>query len=169
MKLPMPWRGGRTNNDMKKITIIFSVLVLGIMLFSAFPVGAQNTYNGPLGPIIPNCDPSISPAAGGCGLAKFLELIRNVIKFLVRFTLIVAPIFIALGGFMMLVSAGNKSLFDQGKSMMIGALVGIAIALLSYILISLIFTIFQIPVPGKQEEFDVRTSMRFYNFLKIFV
>ncbi len=135
----------------KNYLLIFGLVLL---LFTVAPMVSSAAF----GNLLPNCDPAGPLSTGGCGLKSFLEFINNIIVFLMKATFFVAPLFIVYGGFVMLTSGGNSGKFDQGKDIIRSALVGIVIALISYLLITVLFRILQVTFPFQQKEIDITNT-----------
>jgi hypothetical protein len=77
-----------------------------------------------------------------CGL---LELVQNVSYFGITLTVFVlAPLFILIGGFIILTAGGSEPRFGRGKQTLTAAVVGLVIALGSYLILSTFFTILNI-------------------------
>jgi hypothetical protein len=87
--------------------------------------------------LVPDCGDIGNP----CTFKHFFELLHNVLDFVI-FTLapLLVILFIALGGFFMMISRGNPSQFSRGKSMVVWALIGYGIILISWVVVNTILT-----------------------------
>lgn len=90
--------------------------------------------------LIVNCDPALAPGEpGACGVDAFIQTITNIIQWLQLIIIPLAILFIAVGGFMILTSAGSSDKVSKGKGMITIAITGIIIMLLSTLAIKAIF------------------------------
>lgn len=103
--------------------LVFAPLVLPHM------VGAQLNKN--LG-----CDPStgLNCSAG----TSINSLIKTVINWLLGIAFGVAVLFLIIGGFWYITSAGNEETAEKGKGTAINAIIGIVIIVLSYVIINVV-------------------------------
>lgn len=67
-----------------------------------------------------------------------VDFITNLIKMLLAIVLAVAVLFIILGGFWYITSAGNETQAEKGKNTLKYALFGIVIIVLSYVLVTIV-------------------------------
>jgi len=76
-----------------------------------------------------------------CTIPKFFEMLVNIYRFIV-FTIAVPLGIIALSvaGVMILISAGNPGLANKGKSILWLAIIGLTLALCSWLIINFILT-----------------------------
>lgn len=86
------------------------------------------------GPIVP-CGEEGNP----CTLCHIFELARNVIQFLLEFVLVIAPVFILIGGIMILASAGTPDRVALGKRIITSAVIGVVIALGAWAILGTLF------------------------------
>lgn len=78
---------------------------------------------------------SYAPVAGFGTELSLLEIIGNVLSFLLTIIGIIAIIMLILGGFMYLTSAGNEDQIDRGKKIVKYSLIGITVALAALVLV----------------------------------
>jgi hypothetical protein len=109
---------------MKKI-ILFSILYF---LFSTLITEAA---------LVP-CGREGQPACTWCDL---MQLIKNVIDFLMYLVIPLSVIMIVIGGIIIMTAAGSTQRVSQGKEIVTAALIGLLIALLSWIIIDTILKI----------------------------
>jgi hypothetical protein len=64
---------------------------------------------------------------------------KNIIDWLVSFVIVLAPVFIIMGGIVILTAAGRPEQVVLGKKMITAAIIGIAIALLSWVILGTLF------------------------------
>ena len=105
---------------MKKPLLIGFLLVLSLIpvLSSATLV----TCNGP-----------------DCTIGKFFETLVEIYKFIVfQIATPLAVIALIIGGIFMMISAGNPNTFATGRKIMISAIIGLALAFCSYLIISFV-------------------------------
>ena len=73
-----------------------------------------------------------------CNWCYFGELAIRIINFMMYLIFPLAAVMIVIGGIFIMTSAGSSSRFSQGKEMITAAVIGILIALLSWIIIDTI-------------------------------
>ena len=71
-----------------------------------------------------------------CGTCEFVQLINNIISFLVTFASIAATLLIIFGGFKLVVSAGNVSAKQGAKETIVNTLIGYVIILAAFLIIN---------------------------------
>jgi hypothetical protein len=95
--------------------------------------------------ILPACDPSNTNltegggAASGCGVDDAMQLIYNIIKYVTYITLSIAVLLIGYAGFTIMTSAGEAEKITQAKHMIQLLAIGIAIILLSTLIVQYVF------------------------------
>ena len=72
-------------------------------------------------------------------------LIKTVINWLLGIAFGVAVLFLIIGGFWYITSAGNEETAEKGKGTAINAIIGIVIIILSYVIINVISSLVQSP------------------------
>ena len=142
----------------KKIFLLFfafAVAASGLAVFTVDRSGAtlglaQGVDTLPQGfEILPARCRDPKQVAANCRLSEFLQLIANIIRFLVNLTLIIAPILIVVGGLFIMTAGGSAERMSKGKSIIMAAVVGIVIALTSYLIIKLLFLALGANVPNQ--------------------
>jgi hypothetical protein len=73
-----------------------------------------------------------------CTWCHFGKLIENIIDFLMYLVFPLAVLMIVIGGILIMTSGGSSSRFSKGKEMITGAIIGILIALISWMIIDTI-------------------------------
>lgn len=73
-----------------------------------------------------------------CTWCHFGQLIENIIDFLMYLVFPLAVLMIIIGGILIMTSGGSSARFSKGKEMVTGAVIGILIALISWIIIDTI-------------------------------
>lgn len=117
----------------KKIRTALFLMNIGIFLL---PVAAIAANTG------------LVPCQGlDCKWCDLMKLAEKVIDFMLMISLPIAVIAIVVGGIFMIISGGSEAKFKQGKDIATAAVIGVLLALISWLIID---TIFQIIVdPGK--------------------
>jgi len=105
--------------------VMVSVLMLAPLVF----VGAQS-----LGDQFGSCPSGLNCNAG----TDINGLIRTVISWLLGIAFGIAVLFLIIGGFWYITSAGNEETAEKGKSTAINAIIGIVIIILSYVVVNVI-------------------------------
>jgi Type IV secretion system pilin len=120
---------------------LIKLLVIGYLLVLLVPlaVHAQEVKlfpGGYWGPVVPErC------ATGGCqSICDIFDTAQRVIYILMSLTLFAfGPIWIVIGGFLILVSGGSSERVTNGRKMIMGAVIGILIALGAFVIINTFF------------------------------
>ena len=87
--------------------------------------------------IVPDCDPTTT-----CDTNALLQLIVNILQFLIDTALIVAVVSIMWGGLLMLTSGGSSSKITNAKKAITAAVTGIIIVTVAATLISIFIGLF---------------------------
>jgi hypothetical protein len=80
-----------------------------------------------------------------CQATSVNGLIRMVINWLLGISFAVAVLFLIIGGFWYITSAGNEETAEKGKGTAINAIIGIVIIIMSYVIINVISTLVSNP------------------------
>lgn len=127
---------------MKKTFILFSLFgVLGLVLFPGlnYILAKHNNtaddcqeYCQSLG----SADPLDSPENQACicnplEAAEFGVIIDNIIDFIFKIAVVLAPLMVVVGGFLFLTAGGNPQQIDRAKNLIIWTAIGFLIVLLS--------------------------------------
>ena len=107
---------------------VAELLLVTVLIFAPLFVGAQLNKNLP-------CDPSTGL---NCQATSVNGLIRLVINWLLGIAFAVAVLFLIIGGFWYITSAGNEETAEKGKGTAINAVIGIIIIIMSYVIINVI-------------------------------
>ncbi len=110
---------------------ILLYLIIIASLFFPFSVSAGFLS----GPIVPCGRAGQDP----CELCHLFELASNVVQFLLQFALVIAPVFILIGGIMILASAGVPDRVALGKRIITSAVIGVIIALGAWAILGTLF------------------------------
>lgn len=103
-----------------------------MMVTTVIPVHAQ-------GFISPTDNPSaVSQATGGQG--SFRSLVLTIVNFALTFLGLIAVVMIIYGGFLYVSAAGNEEKINQGKKIIMYAVIGIVIILLSFAIVNTVLT-----------------------------
>ncbi len=90
--------------------------------------------SSPAGGLIPACP-------NGCGFKELMQLVNNVIKFILfALAVPIAALMFVYAGFQMVTSGGNAHKSEQAKKIFFNAVIGIALAAGSWLIIELILT-----------------------------
>ena len=118
---------------MKKYLIVFltiSGIVLPAVSFAGFP-----DFNGPL--VICGRE-----GQDPCTLCDIFKMVQKMIDFIIGIIGIFAPIFIAVGGFMILLGGATPEQVNTGKKIIKSAIIGLIIALVAWTGVNMIFNTF---------------------------
>ncbi len=98
--------------------------------------------------IVPNCE---GPT---CDFGSFMQLIINVIKFLLEIAIPIFAVIFMWAGFLMITAGGKAGQRDQAKAMMTKAFIGFIAALGAFLIVKFLVTILlDDKNQGKVEEF----------------
>jgi hypothetical protein len=76
---------------------------------------------------------------GICGFCDMVKVGANITDLLIELTFAVAAFMIVVGAIMMMISAGNQNRYELGKKFVTNAILGIFIALASWIIVNTVF------------------------------
>ena len=77
---------------------------------------------------------------GGWGGMTLMQMISNILTFILTFTWIIAVVFAVYGGFKIMTAAWDEDKVKKGKTTLINSLIGIFVVLIAYTLVGWIFT-----------------------------
>jgi hypothetical protein len=100
---------------------------------------------------------SLVPCTDNCNLCDLVLGIKRIFDYLMTLLAIVATLFIVIAGIAYIVSAGNKNLMDWAKKALMYALIGLALYLCSWLIVSSILTAMGYNRTG-WSTFDCETS-----------
>ena len=115
----------------KKINFlkVAEVLLTVVIIFAPLFVSAQLSRNF-------QCAPSsgLNCTAG----TSVNQLIKTVINWMLGIAFGVAVLFLIIGGFWYITSAGNEETAEKGKGTAVNAIIGIIIIILSYVIVNVV-------------------------------
>lgn len=119
-----------TKSPLKKVT---TSLIAG--LATAFNMGVAGIAYAQSGLISPTDQPArLATATGGQG--SFRELVLTFLNFFLGFLGLLAVLMIIYGGILYITASGEPDKADKGKKIIMYAIVGIVIILLSFALVN---------------------------------
>jgi hypothetical protein len=110
-----------------QLLLMTFLIVLPLLLNTHF-ASAQLNKNLP-------CD---SSTGLNCQATSVNGLIKIVINWLLGIAFAVAVLFLIIGGFWYITSAGNEETAEKGKGTAVNAIIGIVIIIMSYVIINVI-------------------------------
>jgi len=113
---------------LKQAAIVMGLTALGLMLFQFIPVHAQGLLGGEIAPA------RLKDATGGQGDAR--TLILTILNFFLGFLGLLAVMMIIYGGMLYVSAAGKQESIDKGKKIIMYAIIGIVIILLSFAIVN---------------------------------
>jgi len=122
---------------MKKLFLSASLLLLLTAVF--IPVLATAAGNPTAGQAFVPCGNTGQAACTICDFFKMLMIIYNFIVWDIATPL--AIIALAVGGILMMISAGNPNLMSKGKTIFWTAVIGLVLVFCSYLIIATILNI----------------------------
>ena len=121
-----------SKKTLKQLAVVAGLSTLGILLFSFAPAAFAQL-------ISPGDAPSaISTATGGQGSAR--QLVLTILTFFLGFLGLLAVIMIIYGGILYVSAAGNQDSIDKGKKIIMYAIIGLVIILLSFAIVNTVLT-----------------------------
>lgn len=113
---------------LKQAMIVMVITALGLTIFNLVPVHAQTLIN-------PGDVPAgVAAATGNQG--SFRQLVLTILQFFLGFLGLLAVIMIIYGGVLYVSAAGAQEKIDKGKKIIMYAIVGIVIILLSFAIVN---------------------------------
>jgi hypothetical protein len=82
-----------------------------------------------------------TPTAGGTGLpndSSISQFILKIINIALAVTGLIAVLFLIIGGFRYITSAGNEETAEQAKKIIINAIIGVVVIILSFVIVRVI-------------------------------
>ena len=73
-----------------------------------------------------------------CGETSINQLISTIINWLLGIAFGIAVLFLIIGGFWYITSAGNEETAEKGKNTAINAIIGIIIIIMSYVIVNVV-------------------------------
>lgn len=116
--------------SVKKYLFILIILGLAMPLIS---LAGKMDLNGPIVP----CGTKANPTP--CTLCDIFVLVQRIIDYIIAVLVVFAPIFIVIGGIMILVSGAKPEQVSLGKRMITNAIIGVIISLLAWTLVNMVF------------------------------
>lgn len=74
------------------------------------------------------------------------EITKLVIDWALYIAAVIAVIFIIIGGFLYITSAGNESQAGKGRTTLVNALIGLTLVVLSYIIVQIVYNFLTKPI-----------------------
>ena len=122
--------------------------VLGITLFSLItillfpiPAAALNIWKGAYCGADTKIETETGGPQGSCSICDAYVVAKNIVNFLIQLSFTIATAMIVWGALQMILSTGNPGKVSQAKSIMMSALIGLAIALASWLIVNTIITV----------------------------
>ncbi len=125
-------------NIFKKTSVISFTILIGVIFSTLLMPNlahADKNYKG----LVPPCNTEVD-ATGSfknpCGINNLLELINNVINFLLFYiSAPLAAILFAYSGFLLLTGGGESGKRSQAKSIFINVIIGFVVAMAAWLII----------------------------------
>ncbi len=113
-----------------------TVIIIFLAIFAAFSAPALGAGKG----IWENTRCAADSDAGGptrpCDFCDALQVTANIVDYLLTFATVAATIMIVVGALIMMFAAGSEERFATGKKTVLNAVIGMAIALVSWLVVS---------------------------------
>src|SRR3989338_4295933 len=123
-----------------KLNTCFKFLIIVILFSNFYFLISNNAHAQPtslFGKEI--CDPTLLPdnqPKGGFDLYDFLIFVRRIIEFLLWIAIPIGIAFIAYGAFVIMTAGGSEEKFKKGKGIITTAIIGVAIGLASWLIVT---------------------------------
>ncbi len=123
---------------------IFGALAIAVTMLFAPSIATVNAQTASPCPVGQDCvNKGLSDIAGSFPnsgrVQDFPTLVKTVINWALYLSAIVAVIFIIIGGFLYITSAGNDSQAKKGRDTLVNALIGLTIIVLSYMIVQVVY------------------------------
>jgi len=82
--------------------------------------------------------PCGGPEEPECTISMFVQMIVNIITWLWSFVAVLALVFIIVGGFMYIFSAGNPELMARAKNILTWAILGFVISVCAVLIVNMV-------------------------------
>ncbi len=125
--------GGDLNYIIMTKKILFSFFIISIFLLPSLCFAAGEYYGLKEAAV----DSGLSPSDGSTPAPQ--DIIVDLVAYLMAFTGIILLVNILLGGYQWMTSNGNEEKITKAKQKIIHSTIGMAIIMLAYLLVSLIF------------------------------
>lgn len=111
-------------------------IIIAFAYLAPLAASAQNIWKGARcgGDVITDGGP-----IGACDFCDMVIVVSNIIDYALQFAVLIAIAMIVYGGLLMVTSAGRMEAVSKGKSRIIAAVVGLAVALVSWLVVNEIF------------------------------
>lgn len=127
---------------MKKITtikiaqffLVLTLFLLPVAVLAQTPCTGSNCFQSGLDKISGSF-----PSSGVAGARDPWTLIRNIIDIMLFAAGAIAVVFVIIGGYQYVTSAGNDEMAEKGRKTLVNAIIGIVIIVLSYAIINVIW------------------------------
>ena len=148
---PTPSRGPRVFGR----TLLPILVTAGVFAFAVLPTLAQGNswVKGILGEelISSKCRSGPQTAKGDCTVNDMLLILVRVTQLILGVMGSAALFMFTYGGYVLLTSAGRAERVSTGKSILVNAVLGIAVILLSWTIVNLILVAFSVGRSGLSE------------------
>lgn len=120
------------NRIIQKIVLTFCAVASGAVFFAGMAV-IDSSFNTAIAAVDDEetKDPVDVKINNPIKAGSIEEIIENVINFFFTIALIICPLIIIVGGFMMVTSGGDPGKVETGKKMVYYALIGLGIVVLA--------------------------------------
>jgi len=119
------------SKTLKQILIASGLMIIGLTIANIAPALAQGTGGGFLNP------QDMPTAVGQAGGSKTLrELAVTIINYVLGFLGLIAVAMIIYGGVSYVTAAGDQTKVDNAKKVIMYAIIGLVIVILSYAIVS---------------------------------
>jgi len=118
---------------------MYKILLILLFIGLTLPMVASAFLSGP----IVEC--GTKEANRDCTLCDIFVMVKNIIKFLMDLIIVIAPVFVVIGGIIILTGGIKPDQIALGKKIITSALVGIVIALLSWVILGTLFNVLAKP------------------------
>lgn len=84
------------------------------------------------------CVPQGGPTGGFANSKTLMGLLTEILKYLLYLAGAIAVLFIVIGGFQYITSAGNEEQAEKGRNTLVNAIIGLVVIIMSYAIIQVI-------------------------------
>ncbi len=125
----------KMNEKNKKYKIVF----VGLLVFFGFTLLAHTSFAAG---VVPDCNTQVDASKtfkNPCDLDDFMQLINNVINFLLfDISLPIAAVLFAYGGFKLMLGSGDSGARSGVKKLLLNVVIGFIVALAAWLIVHVI-------------------------------
>lgn len=136
----------KLNNSKKLFSIAGLLVVFGFLILGLAPLEALAQATAPAQTTAERCAAFKSQfsLSGGANIinapvyCSASELTLKIINYIIAFSGTITILFLIIGGFMYLTSAGNEEATEKGKKILVNSVIGLVIIIMSFAIVRIV-------------------------------